>query len=287
MCRAVPVAWTPPGSCLHARTHRDATSPVVIVTTACRRQSRARSPEGSITLSPRYTTGRPSTPDWGRPKAEVLTDRLAAALVDHEPGWRLPRRSDLARRFGATAAELEAALTNLARLGMIRVMADGQVYRASPAEFLITLEGVPCLGSRIDAMGTVLTQASRQVLRRAVPQEITSALRLPRKSGACAVQSTWATDGTVTAVSTTYLRASFASALVLENAGMVLTRRELLHVVRRPGDADHAQTLDAHIRSLRHKLDSDLSAPRIRTVRGVGYIFDIAPASGLRATARS
>ena len=75
--------------------------------------------------------------------------------------------------------------------------------------------------------------------------------------------------------------------MLLENAGMVLSRRELLHIIRRPGDMDHNTTLDARVRRLRHKLDPGSPAPRIRAIRGVGYIFDTAPESDLWATARS
>lgn len=363
----------------------------------------------------------------------MLTDRLAASLADREPGWQLPRRSALARRLGVTTAEIEGALTRLARQGLVRMMADGQVYRASPAESLITLDGLPCLGSRIDPMGTTLTLASRHVLRRNVPEEITHALQLPPGSGTCAIQSTWATDGTVTAVSTTYLPASLAAVLVpdgdaaagpndalnlvplpraalaptafpaalylevqppppwaarllrlrptepaitvtvrfddpvgiplaltvavlhaarfrvaletpdspladaprvadpaggerprqldvngvhldlagcrvfadgaeimlarkeydllralVENAGHALTRRELLDLVWRPGYSEQNKTLEVHIRRLRHKLDPGSRVPRIRTVRGVGYVFDTAPlpVRGASATGR-
>lgn len=34
----------------------------------------------------------------GRPAAELLADRIAATLVNHEPGWQLPRPSAIARR---------------------------------------------------------------------------------------------------------------------------------------------------------------------------------------------
>lgn len=362
----------------------------------------------------------------------MVIDRLAASLLDHEPGWRLPRGSDLARRLDASTAEIEAALSELARQGLVRVVADGQVYRASPAEYLITLDGLPCLGSRIDPMGTALTRAGRHVLRRDVPEEITRALRLAPGSGARAVQSTWMTDGTISAVSTTYLPASLAAVLVsetdgasgpgtilnpmplprpdaatgaspaalylevqppptwaarllrlrptesaiiltvrvddlagtplaltvavlhaarfrvavetpdgpfigaprvadpvgierprklevngvildldacrvfadgaeialarkeyellralLENAGRVLSRRELLDIVWRPGYAERNKTLEVHIRRLRHKLDPGASAARIRTIRGVGYVFDTIPAPAFRRSAAS
>jgi len=40
----------------------------------------------------------------------VLADRIAAALVHREPGWRLPRRSALARRYNVSIAEIDAAI---------------------------------------------------------------------------------------------------------------------------------------------------------------------------------
>ncbi len=43
----------------------------------------------------------------------VLADRLAAALVHHEPGWRLPRHSALARRYNVSVAEIDAAVGEL------------------------------------------------------------------------------------------------------------------------------------------------------------------------------
>ena len=63
--------------------------------------------------------------------------------------------------------------------------------------------------------------------------------------------------------------------VLLENAGRVLTRRQLLDAVWRPGYADHNKTLEVHVRRLRGKLGPACS--RIRTVRGIGYVFDINP----------
>ena len=42
--------------------------------------------------------------------AGVLADRMAAALVHREPGWKLPRRSALARRFNVSLAEIDVAV---------------------------------------------------------------------------------------------------------------------------------------------------------------------------------
>jgi len=63
--------------------------------------------------------------------------------------------------------------------------------------------------------------------------------------------------------------------VLLENAGRVLTRRQLLDAVWRPGYTDHNKTLEVHVRRLRCKLGPARS--RIRTVRGIGYVFDIGP----------
>src|SRR5580693_7286939 len=114
----------------------------------------------------------------GGPAVSVLADRLAAALVHHEPGWRLPRHSALARRYNVSAAEIDAAIEELVSRHLIRRLADGQVYRASPAEYLISLDGVPQLASYVDAMGGDFSCRSRHVTRRLPPEDITWALRL-------------------------------------------------------------------------------------------------------------
>src|SRR5579859_5926891 len=85
--------------------------------------------------------------------AGVLADRLAATLVHHEPGWRLPRPSALARRYNVRPSQVEQAVRELAARHLIRQLPDGQLYRASPAEYLISINGVPSLGAHLDPMG--------------------------------------------------------------------------------------------------------------------------------------
>ena len=63
--------------------------------------------------------------------------------------------------------------------------------------------------------------------------------------------------------------------VLLQNAGRVVSRRDLLDAVWCPGYPDENKTLEVHIRRLRRKLDPGSSASRIRTVRGIGYIFDV------------
>src|SRR4029078_7151463 len=67
----------------------------------------------------------------------VLADRMAAALVHREPGSSLPRRTALARRDNVSLTEIDAALSDLSRRSLVRRLPDGQLYRASPADYWI------------------------------------------------------------------------------------------------------------------------------------------------------
>jgi DNA-binding GntR family transcriptional regulator len=140
-----------------------------------------------------------------RPAAHVLADRVAAALVHHEPGWRLPRRSALARRYGVSPAEMEAAIEELATRHLLRRLPDGQVYRASPADYLIQLEGQPDLKASIDPMGMSVVCASRHVSVRRVPEDIGGALGVPPGDSVCVVRCLWTSAGDPAAFSATYL----------------------------------------------------------------------------------
>lgn len=62
--------------------------------------------------------------------------------------------------------------------------------------------------------------------------------------------------------------------VLMSNAGRVLSRRTLLDDAWGVGYPDHNKTLEVHVRRLRVKLDDGAGASPIRTVRGVGYIFD-------------
>jgi DNA-binding GntR family transcriptional regulator len=145
-----------------------------------------------------------------RPAVGVLADRLAAALVHHEPGWRLPRHSALARRYSVSTAEIDAAIDELIGRHLIRRLADGQLYRASPAEYLIGLEGVPGLVSYVDAMGGEFTCRSRQVSWRLPPEDIGWALRVTAAEPVCVVRFLWAAGGEPAAFITTFVPADIA-----------------------------------------------------------------------------
>jgi two-component system response regulator RegX3 len=63
--------------------------------------------------------------------------------------------------------------------------------------------------------------------------------------------------------------------VLLEHAGKLVKRDQLVHEVWDPAWFGSTKTLDVHISALRRKLGDDPSAPRyIHTVRGVGFRFD-------------
>src|ERR1700683_1107900 len=135
----------------------------------------------------------------------VLADRMAAALVHREPGWRLPRRSALARRYNVSLTEIDAAIADLARRSGGRGLPDGQLYRASRADSGIPVEGPAGPGPRLDPMGGTIACQTRHVSQREAPQDVAWALGMPSGSLIRIVRCVWASAGEPVAVSTAYL----------------------------------------------------------------------------------
>ena len=135
----------------------------------------------------------------------VLADRMAAALVHREPGWQLPRRSALARRYNVSMAEIDVALGELARRSLIRRLPDGQLYRASPAEYLIPVEGIDGLSTRLDPMGGEIACLSRHVSQRAAPQDVAWALGTEGEGEVRIIRCVWAVSAEPVAISTAYV----------------------------------------------------------------------------------
>jgi DNA-binding GntR family transcriptional regulator len=167
----------------------------------------------------RDSTSRDETSMAGRKTASgatraagVLADRMAAALVHREPGWRLPRRSALARRYNVSLGEIDAAITDLARRSLVRRLPDGQLYRASPADYWIPVEGAAGLGTRLDPMGGTIACQTRHVSRREAPQDVAWALGLPSGALIRIVRCVWVSTGEPAAVSTAYLNEPSADA---------------------------------------------------------------------------
>ncbi|MCU0267349.1 MAG: response regulator transcription factor [Acidimicrobiales bacterium] len=65
-------------------------------------------------------------------------------------------------------------------------------------------------------------------------------------------------------------------ALLMENAGRVLTRDVLIHRVWGADYVGDTKTLDVHIKRLRSKVETDPSNPaQIVTIRGLGYKYEV------------
>jgi DNA-binding GntR family transcriptional regulator len=135
----------------------------------------------------------------------VLADRMAAALVHREPGWQLPRRSALARRYNVSMAEIDAAIGELTRRSLIRKQPDGQLYRASPAEYLIPLEGIAGLSTRLDPMGGEISCTARHVSLRAAPQDVAWSLGVAGENRVRIVRCSWAVAAEPVAISVAYV----------------------------------------------------------------------------------
>jgi hypothetical protein len=130
---------------------------------------------------------------------------MAATLVHHEPGWRLPRLTAMARRFNVSAAEVDAAIDDLAARHLLRRLPDGQVYRASPAEYRVPLEGLSGLSSHVDPMGGQLVCKTRQVSRRRPPEDIGRSLGLEAGEPVLVIRCVWTVGGEPGALSASYL----------------------------------------------------------------------------------
>jgi DNA-binding GntR family transcriptional regulator len=151
-----------------------------------------------------------------RAASGVLADRMAAALVHREPGWQLPRRSALARRYNVSMAEIDAAIGELTRRSLIRRLPDGQLYRASAAEYLIPLEGIGGLSTRLDPMGGDITCTARHVSLRAAPQDVAWSLGVAGDNPVRIIRCAWAVGAEPVAISTAYVPGALADVAVDE-----------------------------------------------------------------------
>ena len=69
----------------------------------------------------------------------------------------------------------------------------------------------------------------------------------------------------------------------MRNRGRVLSRQEIMEKVWDTDYLEDTRTITVHVRWLRLKIEDNPSSPRyLRTVRGVGYRFDVPePSTGL------
>jgi DNA-binding GntR family transcriptional regulator len=180
----------------------------------------------------------PRQPGPSRPAIAVLADRIAAALVHHEPGWRLPRHTALARRYNVSTAEIDAAVDNLAARRLVRRLPDGQLYRVSPAEYLIPIEGVPGLGSYADPMGGQIACRSRQASWRQVPEDIGWALKIPPADPVGVIRVQWTAGGEPAAFCTTYLLKEMAGPFIGNEGAPPAAGLPVLPITAPPADPE-------------------------------------------------
>ena len=153
----------------------------------------------------RATARRRATP--------VLADRLAAALVHHEPGWRLPRLTTLARQYNVSSSEIDAAIDDLAARHLVRRLPDGQVYRASPAEYWVPLAGIIKLASRVHPIGGRLLCVSSHTDMRRPPEGISRALGAAPSAPVLTIRCVWTVGGEPAALASSYVSENVAAKL--------------------------------------------------------------------------
>jgi len=136
---------------------------------------------------------------------EVLTDRIAAAVAHHQPGWTLPRQSVLARRYQVSIRQVAAAMEELAARNLIRLRADGTACRISPADYTFDLTGQHGLVARVEPLHGKLSCKSHSVAWHPVRADISSALGIASGEPACILQKLWTVDGEPAAATTSYL----------------------------------------------------------------------------------
>ena len=147
----------------------------------------------------------------------VLTNRIAAALVHHEPGWQLPRLSVLARQYGATTEVLTAAISELAARGLIRRTSAGQFCRATPAHYALPMgSGLQGLRARADPVGGNLSVKSRTLSAHPVRDDIKCALQMAPDEPAWTLQLLWAVGGEPAAMTATYLAPQLAETVITQ-----------------------------------------------------------------------
>jgi DNA-binding response OmpR family regulator len=62
--------------------------------------------------------------------------------------------------------------------------------------------------------------------------------------------------------------------VLVERVGVVLSRDQLMELVRGTNDEVFDRSIDVHVSHLRQKLGDDPRNPRrLKTVRGVGYVY--------------
>ena len=205
----------------------------------------------------------------GRQGADrVLTDRIAATLAQHQPGWMLPRPSVLARRYHVTTGQVTAAIDELAARHLIRLLPDGKACRMSPAEYMLELEGQHGLLARVEPLHGQLSCKSRSVAWHSVRADIESAIGIAAGEQACILQMLWTVSDEPAAATTTYLAGQGAEPFLTAMQGADLESfRSILPMP--PGRADAAATAPSAPELIPHALHIEMQQAPLWAARAL------------------
>ena len=141
------------------------------------------------------------------PSVAVLASRIAATVAHHEPGWRLPRVSVLARYYGVKPAHIAAAMNELGGRRIVRRLQDGQFVRASPADYMIPLATGPGMSVRILPIAGSPACRSAAISRQLADHDISWALGVEPDTVIEVLKAVYAVGNQVVGISTTYATA--------------------------------------------------------------------------------
>jgi DNA-binding GntR family transcriptional regulator len=139
----------------------------------------------------------------------VLACRIAGSLVHHEPGWRMPRFSVLARHFGVSQEQVADAVDQLSARGLVRRQPGGHFSRSSPAEYHIPLSAEASLRTAIVPLRGALTCRAKTVSKEKLRDDVAFALRASAGAAGCVLKLQYAGGDELAALSTTYVTAAF------------------------------------------------------------------------------
>jgi two-component system, OmpR family, response regulator RegX3 len=232
-----------------------------------------------------------------RERVDEMTRRRILLIEDEasisEPLGTALEREGFNTVIALTAAEgLEAFRTRAPDLVLLDVMlpdADGRdVLRQIRAVSRTPVVMLTARGQQMDKVIGLELGADDYVSKPFGAAELTARIRavLRRVSSPAPTTETWLEVGgvrmdlntrTVTLAGEKVdltLKEFELLRMLLENAGRVVERTQLMDEVWDPNWYGPTKTLDVHVSSLRKKLGDDPSAPRyVHTIRGVGFRF--------------
>jgi hypothetical protein len=187
--------------------------------------------------SARLEYGRPGRRMAGcpEPTGAVLAGRIAATLAHHDPGWRLPRISLLARYYGVKPAQVSAAVDDLVARHLVRRLSDGQHVRTGRAEYGIPLGDMSAVRTRFDPIGGALRCASSTVATRPLREDVARALGASAGDPGRVLKLLCTIEDEPAALSTTYVALAHGALIQHVRPGSQPAMLPLMHQPAGPG----------------------------------------------------